>query len=63
MGLLQHLVATDGRVVGQADLLRAVWGPGYGTKTNYLRVHVTHLRKKIERDPAHRVRVVIRAAR
>ena len=33
-------------------LLQEVWGPSYGTESNLLRVHVAHLRRKIERDPA-----------
>jgi two-component system KDP operon response regulator KdpE len=28
-----------------------VWGPEYETETNYLRVHLTHLRHKLEPDP------------
>jgi two-component system KDP operon response regulator KdpE len=34
-------------------LLRAVWGPEYANETNYLRVHITHLRKKVEPDPSN----------
>ncbi|MEZ5258944.1 MAG: winged helix-turn-helix domain-containing protein [Ilumatobacteraceae bacterium] len=56
--LLQHLADAEGRVVGQTELLRAVWGPSYTTETNYLRVHVTHLRKKLEHDPAHPVHLL-----
>jgi two-component system KDP operon response regulator KdpE len=40
-------------LVTHTDLLRAVWGPEYANETNYLRVHITHLRKKIEPDPAN----------
>jgi two-component system KDP operon response regulator KdpE len=56
--LLAHLVAADGGVVEHTDLLRAVWGPGYDRDTNYLRVHVTNLRKKIELDPSHPAHVI-----
>ena len=31
--------------------LREVWGPGYGDETHYPRVHVAHIRRKLERDP------------
>jgi len=30
-----------------------VWGPSYGTETNYLRVYMAQLRRKLETDPAH----------
>jgi two-component system, OmpR family, KDP operon response regulator KdpE len=46
--LLDHLVRHSGRLVTQRDLLHAVWGPGYEHETNYLRVHLTHLRQKLE---------------
>jgi two-component system KDP operon response regulator KdpE len=50
--LLNHLALRPGHLVTQIELLRAVWGPEYEDKTNYLRVHITHLRKKIEPDPS-----------
>jgi two-component system KDP operon response regulator KdpE len=52
-GLLEMLVRTPGRLVRQRDLLHEVWGPAYGRETNYLRVYVGGLRKKLEDDPAH----------
>jgi two-component system, OmpR family, KDP operon response regulator KdpE len=51
--LLRYLVANAGKPVPHRELLQAVWGPDYGDQTDYLRVFVTHLRKKIEPDPAH----------
>jgi two-component system KDP operon response regulator KdpE len=30
-----------------------VWGPQYTAETNYLRVHIANLRRKLEPDPAH----------
>ena len=51
-GLLEMLVRTPGRLVSQQDLLHEVWGPTYGRETNYLRVYVGALRKKLEDDPA-----------
>ena len=51
-GLLERLVRTPGRLVSQRDLLHEVWGPAYGKETNYLRVHVGNLRKKLEADPS-----------
>jgi two-component system KDP operon response regulator KdpE len=50
--LLAHLVANEPHTVSQTDLLQAVWGERYLTETNYLRVHLTHLRQKIEPDAA-----------
>ncbi len=51
-GLLEMLVRTPGRLVSQQDLLHEVWGPTYGRETNYLRVYVGGLRKKLEDDPS-----------
>ena len=38
-------------MVRQAELLTAVWGPAYDTRTNYLRVHLAAIRRKLEADP------------
>lgn len=51
--LLRHLVASQGKPLEHRRLLQAVWGPDYGDETEYLRVFITQLRKKIEPDPAH----------
>ena len=51
-GLLEMLVRTPGRLVAQRDLLHEVWGPAYDKETNYLRVYVGALRKKLEDDPS-----------
>jgi two-component system, OmpR family, KDP operon response regulator KdpE len=50
--LLRYLVSQAGRPVPHRELLQAVWGPDYGDQTDYLRVFITHLRKKIEPHPA-----------
>jgi two-component system, OmpR family, KDP operon response regulator KdpE len=52
-GVLELLVRHRGKLVGQKELLRTVWGPNYGTETNYLRVYMAQLRRKLEPDPAH----------
>jgi len=49
--LLRYLVSQRGKPVPHRELLQAVWGPDYGDQTDYLRVFVTHLRKKIEPNP------------
>jgi len=46
--LLRVLVLHAGRVVTHAFLLRSVWGPQAETQAQYLRVYITHLRKKLE---------------
>jgi two-component system KDP operon response regulator KdpE len=50
--LLRVLALNHGRLVTQRQLLREVWGPAYETETHYLRVHVAHIRAKIEPEPA-----------
>ena len=51
-GVLELLVRHRGKLVGQRELLRAVWGPNYGSETNYLRVYIAQLRRKLEREPS-----------
>ncbi|MGG7569273.1 response regulator [Streptomyces sirii] len=51
--LVEVLVRHSGRVVGRQQLLQEVWGPSYSTQTNYLRVYMAQLRRKLEADPAH----------
>jgi two-component system KDP operon response regulator KdpE len=56
--LLRVLAQHRGKLVTHRQLLHEVWGPGYETETHYLRVHVAHIRAKIEPDPS-RPRYVI----
>jgi two-component system KDP operon response regulator KdpE len=51
--LLEVLVRHPDRLVGHKQLLQEVWGPKYATETNYLRVHIANLRRKLEPDPAN----------
>ncbi|MFD6654072.1 MULTISPECIES: response regulator [unclassified Streptomyces] len=51
--ILEMLVVSPGRLVSQRALLREVWGPAYAENTNYLRVYMAQLRRKLEADPAH----------
>lgn len=51
--LLRHLVANEGKALPHRRLLQAVWGPDYGEETEYLRVFINQLRKKVEPDPSH----------
>ena len=50
--LLEVLARHAGRLVPQAQLLRDVWGPGYEKESQYLRVYVAQLRRKLEVDPS-----------
>jgi two-component system, OmpR family, KDP operon response regulator KdpE len=56
--LLRVLAVHRGKLVTHRALLREVWGPGYGDETHYLRVHIAHIRRKLEDDPA-RPRIVL----
>jgi two-component system KDP operon response regulator KdpE len=56
--LLEILVRSPGQLVGQRDLLAQVWGPSYRTETNYLRVYLGQLRRKLERDPSRPVHLI-----
>lgn len=49
--LLALLVKNEGRVLTHQYLLKEVWGQNYLDQTQYLRVFITQLRKKIENDP------------
>jgi two-component system, OmpR family, KDP operon response regulator KdpE len=51
-GVLEALVRANGLLVTTTDLLTEVWGPGYETQANYLRVYVGQLRRKLEPDPS-----------
>jgi two-component system, OmpR family, KDP operon response regulator KdpE len=50
--LLRVLTLNRGKLVTHRQLLHQVWGPGYETETHYLRVHVAHIRAKLEPDPS-----------
>jgi two-component system KDP operon response regulator KdpE len=50
--LVEVLARHRGRLVRQTDLLREVWGPAYQGQTNYLRVHLAGIRRKLEKDPS-----------
>src|SRR5438552_5485270 len=50
--LLRLFVRHPGRVLTHRHILREIWGPKSEEHRQYLRVYVTHLRQKIESDPA-----------
>ncbi|HEX4866050.1 MAG TPA: response regulator transcription factor [Acidimicrobiales bacterium] len=47
-GIVELLVRNRDKLVTQRQLLQDVWGPQYGDETNYLRVHMAHIRRKLE---------------
>jgi two-component system KDP operon response regulator KdpE len=51
--LLAVLARRPGHLVSQRELLKEVWGPGYGRESNYLRVYANQLRRKLEPDPSN----------
>ncbi|MGA9595451.1 MAG: response regulator [Acidimicrobiia bacterium] len=50
-GIVEMLVKHRGKLVTQAQLLKEVWGPQYGAETNYLRVFMAQIRRKLEPLP------------
>lgn len=51
-GMLEMLVRNRGKLVGRDELLTQVWGPAYAKETQYLRVYLAQLRRKLEDDPS-----------
>ena len=51
-GLVENLVRNPGRLLTQRFLLQQVWGPQYERETNYLRVYMAQVRRKLEPDPS-----------
>jgi two-component system KDP operon response regulator KdpE len=50
--LLRLLAENEGKLLTHPTILREIWGPAYKEESNYLHVYVSHLRRKIEPDPA-----------
>jgi two-component system, OmpR family, KDP operon response regulator KdpE len=50
--LLKTLIEHSGKVLTHRQLLERVWGPAHADQTQYLRVYMAQLRRKIEQDPA-----------
>jgi two-component system KDP operon response regulator KdpE len=51
--LVEALVRNRGKLVSQTQLLQEVWGPQYHDETNYLRVFMAQVRRKLEPEPSH----------
>lgn len=50
--LLESMATNPGKLLTHAWLLQKVWGPGYGTESNYLRLYVRQLRQKLHDTPS-----------
>lgn len=50
--LLEAMATNPGKLLTHTWLLRKVWGPGYGTESNYLRLFVRQLRRKLADTPS-----------
>lgn len=59
--VLAILVKAEGGLVSQAQVLRDVWGDKYSTETNYLRLYLSQLRKKLESSPKRPVLLITEA--
>ena len=49
--IVEVLARNAGKLVAPRQLLQEVWGPAYGEESNYLRVHMAHVRRKLEPVP------------
>lgn len=50
--LLESMATNPGKLLTHSWLLQKVWGPGYGTESNYLRLYVRQLRQKLRDTPS-----------
>jgi two-component system KDP operon response regulator KdpE len=50
--MVELLVRNPGKLVTHREMLQEVWGPGYERETNYLRLYMTQIRRKLEPDPS-----------
>jgi two-component system KDP operon response regulator KdpE len=60
--LLRLFVTHAGKVLTHRQLLTEVWGPKAVEQTHYLRVHIAHLREKIEEKPSHPELIITESA-
>ncbi|MFL1380929.1 MULTISPECIES: response regulator [unclassified Nocardiopsis] len=61
--ILEILARNAGQLVSQRRLLHDVWGPAYQSETNYLRVYMAQLRRKLEPDPGRPRYLITEAGR
>jgi two-component system KDP operon response regulator KdpE len=60
--LLSVMITNLGRVLTHRQILREVWGPSYVDQGHYVRIHMAHLRQKLEDDPAQPKHLVTETA-
>jgi two-component system KDP operon response regulator KdpE len=60
--LLSTMISNLGRVLTHRHILREVWGPSYIDQGHYVRIHMAHLRQKLEDDPAQPKHLVTETA-
>ena len=60
--LLSVMIANLGRVLTHRQILREVWGPSYVDQGHYVRIHMAHLRQKLEDDPTQPKHLVTETA-
>lgn len=56
--VLEILIRNPGRLVTRQNLLTSIWGTEHAEDTGYLRLYVSQLRRKLEKDPAHPVHII-----
>ena len=59
--MLEFLARNPGALVTRQSILRDLWGTDEVTDTGYLRLYMSQLRKKLERDPGHPVHLLTEA--
>lgn len=59
--LLQELALNPGKIITHEALLRRVWGTEYRSESEYLRVYIGRLRRKLENDPARPTHILTEA--
>jgi two-component system KDP operon response regulator KdpE len=57
-GIVDHLVRFPGRLITYRQMMTAVWGSTYDADPNLLRVHMAHIRRKLEHDPSRPVHFI-----
>lgn len=51
--LVELMIRNPGKLLTHSYLLKEVWGPGYSDESDYLRVYMAQIRRKLEPDPSH----------
>lgn len=59
--VLEILIRNPGRLVTRQDLLTSIWGTEHAEDSGYLRLYVSQLRRKLEKDPANPVHLITEA--